>query len=232
MSKQGVIFIILSAIGLFLALQFPEFFLNPGQIINGHKKIEANCFECHTTLLGPSDKKCVTCHKPLEIDRLKPNRKFHHKQLQERSCVNCHTDHRGTENKQATQAFDHALLSKKHRSQCTSCHTLPTDRLHRNIKQACHSCHTNQHWKPATFDHTRLFRFDRHHPADCASCHPDQKYDQYSCYGCHEHSPSKVRHEHLEEGIRNFQNCVTCHRSGDEDEAERVWREIRHRRDH
>ena len=46
----------------------------------------------------------------------------------------------------------------------------------------------------------------------------------YTCYGCHEHSRSKIREEHLEEGIRDYENCVECHRSGDEDEAKRIWR--------
>jgi hypothetical protein len=44
-------------------------------------------------------------------------------------------------------------------------------------------------------------------------------YKKYTCYGCHEHTPAKIKREHLEEGIRNFDNCVECHRSGDKDEA-------------
>ena len=35
---------------------------------------------------------------------------------------------------------------------------------------------------------------------------------RYTCYGCHEHSQARVRAEHVEEGIRNFENCVECHR--------------------
>lgn len=31
----------------------------------------------------------------------------------------------------------------------------------------------------------------------------------------------------MEEGIRDFENCVKCHRSADEDEAERAWKSIR-----
>jgi hypothetical protein len=52
----------------------------------------------------------------------------------------------------------------------------------------------------------------------------DNDYASYTCYGCHEHSRSKIRAEHIEEGIRNYENCVECHRSGDEDEAEWLWR--------
>jgi cytochrome c2 len=28
--------------------------------------------------------------------------------------------------------------------------------------------------------------------------------------------PAKIRREHIEEGIRDFDNCVECHRSADE----------------
>jgi hypothetical protein len=29
----------------------------------------------------------------------------------------------------------------------------------------------------------------------------------------HEHNPEKIRREHIEEGIRDFRNCVECHRN-------------------
>ena len=35
---------------------------------------------------------------------------------------------------------------------------------------------------------------------------------QPPCYGCHEHTPANIRAEHEEEGIRDFENCVECHR--------------------
>jgi hypothetical protein len=53
----------------------------------------------------------------------------------------------------------------------------------------------------------------------CATCHPSG-FVSYTCYGCHEHDPASVRSEHLEEGISNFENCVSCHPTGQEDEAE------------
>lgn len=41
---------------------------------------------------------------------------------------------------------------------------------------------------------------------------------RYTCYGCHQHTPANIRGEHIEEGIRNFANCVDCHRSADEED--------------
>ncbi|OSM07274.1 putative class III cytochrome C family protein [Magnetofaba australis IT-1] len=126
------------------------------------------------------------------------------------------------------RAFDHDLLPQQARQSCRQCHQSPQDRLHRKMVAECSDCHSTERWTPASFDHSRWFRFDRHHPADdCALCHVGGRYDAYTCYGCHEHSESKVRREHLDEGIRDFANCVACHRSGDEHEAERMWRDQR-----
>ena len=53
------------------------------------------------------------------------------------------------------------------------------------------------------------------------TCHTGNDYSRYTCYGCHEHTPAKIRSEHQEEGIRDFENCVECHRSADKDSMER-----------
>jgi hypothetical protein len=44
------------------------------------------------------------------------------------------------------------------------------------------------------------------------TCHKAQDYRAYTCYGCHEHTPANIRAEHQKEGIRDFENCVDCHR--------------------
>jgi hypothetical protein len=36
-------------------------------------------------------------------------------------------------------------------------------------------------------------------------------------YGCHEHSRSKIREEHVKEGVSDYENCVECHCSRDEE---------------
>jgi hypothetical protein len=57
---------------------------------------------------------------------------------------------------------------------------------------------------------------DRDHNTRCVTCHVRNDYQQYTCYGCHEHTPANIRREHVEEGIRDFNDCVECHRSADE----------------
>jgi hypothetical protein len=227
MSKRIVIAILLVASGLYAVLQEPALFLNPGQVTTGHTKIEEECFQCHDFLLGPSDDKCITCHKISEIRVGKRGKVAFHQRLQEKRCVNCHTDHMGKDAAKATYIFDHSLLISSEINSCKKCHSAPEDRLHQNLVKQCNQCHGTEQWKPATLDHTRWFRFDRHHPEKCIDCHENKIFDRYTCYGCHEHSPSNVRREHLEEGIRDFQNCTACHLSGDEEEAERNWLRMR-----
>ena len=74
------------------------------------------------------------------------------------------------------------------------------------------ACHKTEAWKPATFDHNKYFALDRDHEATCETCHKNNDYSRYTCYGCHEHSQAKIRAKHVEEGIQNFENCVECHR--------------------
>ena len=101
---------------------------------------------------------------------------------------------------------------------------------HADIAADCFACHTQARWTPATFEHDKYLRFDKHHRTDCETCHVENDYGNYTCYGCHEHSRRKIRKEHVEEGIYDYEVCVECHRSGDEDEAERIWRTRRMKR--
>jgi len=99
----------------------------------------------------------------------------------------------------------------------------PDDKLHKENNGNCRQCHIEKAWLPATFKHEKYFRFDREHNTKCETCHINNDYANYTCYGCHEHTLSKIREEHIEEGILNYKICVECHRSGDEDEAEHIW---------
>ena len=204
-----------------------------------HKELaDSECIACHTehalpgkgsllarmdhgSLLEKRRKNCVACHDPDIPDDLL------HKEAGQ-GCGECHDTMRWE-----AAEFDHDrwLRADAGRSgSCTACHKpdRPDDTLHREAKNACSDCHVTTAWKPADFDHEQWFRFDRSHPADCNSCHNNPRdYRQYSCYGCHEHSKRSVAAEHREEGIREFSNCVECHRSSNEDEAKRLWRDRR-----
>lgn len=208
-----------------LTFAYPHLMVGPGKLIPGHVKLETDCFACHAPLFGAADERCTTCHKPDEIGKLttlgQPIQKPlistpFHQRLLKRDCVACHSDHAGVKRFRIGGRFNHVLLQADARKECNSCHKSPSDSLHQQITGNCSQCHTENKWVPATFDHDKYFMLDRDHNAKCAICHLRNDYSRYTCYGCHEHSPENIRREHIEEGIRDFRNCVECHRSADE----------------
>ncbi|MBF0127208.1 MAG: class III cytochrome C family protein [Magnetococcales bacterium] len=156
--------------------------------------------------------RCVGCHQA-------PGDSLHRQSTE--TCAQCH----GMETWRPAR-FKHDLLSAARRERCAACHQAktPADALHRQASAPCGRCHTVTQWKPATFDHRKWFAFDKEHNVRCVSCHPNDNHNAYTCYGCHEHAVGKIRQEHLEEGIREFERCVLCHRNADKDEAEWRWK--------
>lgn len=224
----------LLAVTVLLTFVFPEPMISPGAMLDGHGALAQDCFACHTPFLGTGSGKCADCHVPDRIGKfttkgvpIAGNRATFHQNLIEQNCKACHAEHRGSDGARAMKAFSHALLEPAVRGDCASCHAKPHDSLHRQVDTGCQACHSAKAWRPATFEHSKYFVLDRDHDASCATCHADGNFDRYSCYGCHEHTPGGIRAEHVEEGIRNFENCVKCHRSADEPEegGERETRE-------
>lgn len=198
-----------------------------------HKELSSiQCASCHTDHAGilaesattrfthsllPASvaDACLSCH-----ESGKPDDKLHMDLAS--NCSGCHTTDRWQ-----NARLDHDQLPAVFQKDCVGCHSehRPADGLHRNSGNACYDCHSTNTWKPSTFDHDQYFRFDRHHPADCQSCHENpENFKEYTCYSCHEHSRARIAGEHREEGIVDFENCAECHRSGDEDDAKRIWR--------
>ena len=204
-----------------------------------HKSVaDIQCYNCHTE------------HNGLSLENATLN--FTHSVLPKQmlnNCAGCHSDkkpasylHNSVSSdcsachiieswKQAE--FKHELLGEKN-IDCRNCHTnkIPDDGIHKGLANniRCLQCHSTNAWKPSTFDHAKYFRFDNNHPSDCSSCHNlKENFKSYTCYNCHEHKPSEISNKHLEEGIKDFDNCVKCHRSGDEDELKR--KENRNKRD-
>jgi hypothetical protein len=187
-----------------------------------HKELSASsCVGCHTDHKGADaakaiktfkhasltislQKNCVACHK-----NQKPADNLH--RYATGNCSECHTI---KEWKPAT--FDHKRLAVSIQKSCITCHKAdqPNDNLHSLSEANCATCHGTSRWKPATFNHDRYFRLDRDHQASCKTCHTNPgNYKQYTCYNCHEHTPSNMAALHREEGISNYQNCIRCHRS-------------------
>lgn len=224
---------------LALVFIFPHLMVSPGALIEEHAHLATDCFACHAPLRGASSQRCVTCHavpdiglrttKGLPISRDARKIPFHQK-LIEQDCMACHSDHQAPSlTQRSRKSFSHALLSAPVRNVCEACHRAPADNLHRQITGNCVQCHRQDKWKPATIEHDKLFLLDRDHNTSCVTCHANNDYSSYTCYGCHEHQPDKIRRKHEKEGIQNFQNCVECHRTADEEPRERGSRDRGHR---
>ncbi len=219
-------------LAVILSTLFPSAMIKPGKLSEGHRNLDRDCFGCHAPIRGAASASCLSCHKLPQIGRVttaglplpaERSRKLRfHAGLGGMDCMQCHTLHAGVRHRK-TASFQHEMLAPEIRRDCQTCHLedRPQDALHRQVAASCAQCHTPAGWRPASFDHSRYFRFDTNHPASCETCHTDKAtYSTYSCYGCHEHTPSGILAEHREEGIRSIENCARCHRSGQEGEAE------------
>ncbi|MBV5299416.1 MAG: class III cytochrome C family protein [Rhodoferax sp.] len=206
-----------------LVFIYPHLMVSPGAVVAAHSEVATDCFACHAPLRGAASERCTACHalpdigirtsKGANLPKKSVKTSFH-QDLTEQNCMACHSDHAGPKlTQRSRKPFSHALLKVAVREQCQNCHILPTDKLHRQVSGNCTQCHSQNAWKPATFEHEKYFLLDKDHSTECVTCHVNNDYRKYTCYGCHEHTPAKIRAEHQEEGIRDFDNCVECHRS-------------------
>ncbi len=208
-----------------LAFVYPHLMVGPGPLTASHIELTTDCFACHTPLRGATTDRCIACHKLPDIGlrttkgttivNSKPVRVAFHQELKDSNCMACHSDHAGPKlTQRSRKSFSHAMLPVATRDRCESCHKAPTDTLHTQMTGNCAQCHKPQAWKPATFEHDKFFVLDKDHNTTCMTCHTRNNYKQYTCYGCHEHTPANIQAEHREEvGTENLDNCVRCHSS-------------------
>jgi hypothetical protein len=225
---MGVILLNLAAL-VALVFAYPHLMVSPGPLVKAHADLATDCFVCHAPLRGAAPERCARCHALPDIGVRTTRgvpvvhttvKAAFHQQLTEQDCMACHSDHlRPGLAGRGAKHFSHQLLRADVRGRCATCHKPPADSLHRQVAGNCAQCHRQESWKPATFAHDKLFLLDKDHNAPCATCHAGNDYQRYTCYGCHEHQPDKIRSKHEKEGIREFDNCVKCHRSADEKEG-------------
>lgn len=229
MIKSSSVFIIIIVLIAWLVYLFPGEAISPGDLLEKHSHLEENCSSCHVTFQGPSGEKCTKCHAPEKIGTLKPGISgtakkavTFHREFGPDSCISCHKEHQGRFASSQTVQFSHQMLGLKDMQNCIECHPRPQDSIHQKASQNCAQCHSSSNWGSAEIDHSAYFRFDRDHQANCSTCHPNSNFNEYTCYNCHEHSEQKVSRKHFKEGIRDFNDCAECHRSGDEHDIRRT----------
>lgn len=184
-----------------------ESVLRPGEVIQGHAKVEDDCAKCHVRFdRNAQDRLCADCHT--EVGRDVRERKGFHGRQPPQACRSCHTDHKGRKARIVEldeKRFDHTqtdfgLKGKHEKTECRSCHVppkrwreAPSDcyachqpddngpKGHRGaLGRQCGDCHGESGWKPARFDHerTRFALTGAHVDAKCAACHVDSRYKE------------------------------------------------------
>jgi hypothetical protein len=191
-----------------------------------------NCESCHqqeSYLNGPLD--CITCHIEENHDQIASHIEFYGA-----DCVPCHDGH------DRMIPFEHAEvypLDGEHANiDCQACHTEKRFAGVSTVCSDCHvepevhagifgfkceRCHTAVAWLPAELTlHTFLVDHGEKKPKpvseiNCENCHVGT-YTEYPCYSCHDEQ--EMRDFHVEVDIVAYENCIDCHPTGREGEAE------------
>lgn len=194
----------------------------------------AACTDCHIggRFTGTSQA-CYDCHQSSLARATDPD---HARFQYDRNCGVCHST-----NGWAGASTRHNIypLAGAHRAlECDQCHkpgsnrfnNQPTDCFgcheaaynqaaspnHRDSQfdHNCLACHTNDTWKPATFDHTRT-QFPltgAHRETTCARCHEGGRFagTPTECFPCHESNYQTAQHpEHSRAQFNHA--CQSCH---------------------
>ena len=182
----------------------------PGELSKAHAFLDHNCAACHTAVKGVEASNCIVCHANNETLLQRQSTAFH---ANVSSCVECHTEHRGTD--QRPTEMDHPALAQiglrqlkteqptggdnervrtvlldwitQHQSASHS------SQSHSNLAPQeailnCATCHSNED------RHAKLFG------QDCAQCHGTTKWTiaefrhpsprSTDCAQCHQAPPS------------------------------------------
>ncbi len=209
----------------------------PGDVIEGHKKLEGECKQCHVRLRDTTQTRlCLDCHELIAED-IVSKRGFHgiNKKAGGSECKVCHTEHKGRDAKIIwldKDRFNHKLtdfvLRGKHlQTECVDCHEAEEkyreasttcvschkdDDIHKDkLGEKCQNCHTPLTWSDKKFDHDKTdFKLkDSHSKVSCGSCHVDNKYKKTpkSCIACH-----AVKDVHQN---RFGKRCADCHKTSE-----------------
>jgi len=210
-----------------------ETLVMPGDVIEGHADLEAECSSCHQAFQRSKQRAlCLDCHEDINAD-IESGSGFHglDRRASRKTCADCHADHEGRDAdivQLDESGFDHdvtnfALLGKHIEAPCADCHESGTK--HREAQTECFACHEpdNVHgetmgtecgdchaptaWLDVEFDHdtTEYPLVGKHMEAECSGCHEDQTFQDTptTCFSCH------AEDDHHEG--RSGQECGNCH---------------------
>ena len=179
-----------------------------------YTKASLDCISCHigenhdliSAHIDEFGSDCVPCHDgsdrmaDFEHDRFYVLEGEH----QDTDCTDCHQ-----EKIFAGTATD-----------CAGCHQDP--QIHLGIfGLQCERCHVASAWLPAQLT-VHTFLVDHGEEVDsteltCETCH-EKTYTEYPCFSCHDSQEMQDYHTEIDIQVEN--NCVDCHPTGREGEAD------------
>ncbi|MBI4985177.1 MAG: cytochrome C [Rhodocyclales bacterium] len=177
----------------------------PGDVIEGHAKIEQECEKCHKRFdKAAQTGLCQDCHKDVAAD-VRAKKKLHGR-LKDITCNKCHTDHKGRDAKIAPvdkKTFDHDTTGFRLRDahqdlaargeKCDSCH-LPK-RKYREAPSLCNDCHKKVDDEKGHKGHLG---------PKCENCHDEKSWKEARF----DHEKTKFR---LAGGKHAEVKCKECH---------------------
>jgi hypothetical protein len=202
----------------------------------------SDCSRCHTggnfTGLSPE---CVTCHLDNYNASVNPS---HTAANIPQNCNECHTLEPGW--KPASFAIHNnywPIMGAHTAVSCNTCHNgsysntpntcvgchlndynNTTDPNHASAQFGtdCEACHSQNGWKPATFDHDQAFFpiYSGKHQGTwnlCTDCHTNPaNYQVFTCIDCHDHNQADMDAKHSGVGgyIYTSPACFACHPQG------------------
>ncbi len=210
--------------------------------------INTNCANCHQNGYVSTSTSCVSCHQTNFNSTTNPN----HLALSiPTDCQSCHTTNPGWKPSTFSIHNNFYQLIGAHAqiaNNCSSCHNgnynntpntcygchatdynTVTNPPHASagFNTDCQSCHSQNAWKPATWDHDGQFFpiYSGKHKGKwntCSECHTVQtNFSVFSCIDCHEHRKTEMDSEH--QGISGYiyasNECYSCHPRGTKDGA-------------
>ncbi len=223
MKKLIVFAIVIICIGLVYKL--PHSMLSPGELVEGHQKLNNDCFACHEPFWGIDNDKCIGCHQLSEIGKdTTPSHDtvankvtiLFHQNLKNQDCSLCHSDHKGLKSKKAN-GFNHEILNTAILNKCINCHAKPADSVHQHVSASCTNCHSTKGWKNSVvFNHNMIEGVDKN---NCIGCHKKPTGNLHeqlsvSCKDCHNTKGWKnsvVFNHNMLKGV-DKNNCISCHK--------------------
>lgn len=211
---------ILVVVIAFIGYRYAYYLYSPGDLSKAHKEI-TECSKCHRAFGGVANRLCENCHSERDMMAKSSSGVVDiHRKVEGKGCADCHPEHLGTGGI-IVKKVDHKGLTG---DVCLGCHSLPEDRLHRDIflgkglpiqgglfsTQKAFAVERSP--MPSRL-HNRGFGFD------CLACHTTEawkpaRFDHkelkgFTCFECHNFPDDKLHSVTYTKIGKN--DCAGCH---------------------